>query len=287
MPTYRLAGQDFYFPQSIIELEPFERKDGAIETAIPFVIPSFSIGESPVLISRTKGWVGSAQRMVGVYDIVSGFLMKIEGGGDFLIALHGETISKSGLQAELTKLDREIIIGPLLVMAMALRGVWSLHASAAIYKENILAFLGESEQGKSTLAAYLSQNLDWSQVADDILPVKNDNGLQVLPHFPQLKLPAEGQPGVLLPEYLPLKTICVLEPAEADQMPALQKMNTAQTVQALLSHIAGTRMFTAELLTQHLEFSTQAAKQISAFRLTYPHRLDTLPLVRNLLENIC
>ena len=157
-----------------------------------------------------------------------------------------------------------------------------------MYKENVIVFLGESGQGKSTLAAYLSQSPGWRLVADDILPVKMDpNGVSVLPRFPQLKLPMDAQPGVHLPEQLPLKSICVLEHAEADQMPELQKLSTAQTVQALLSHIAGTRMFNASLLTKHLEFSTQAAKQISAYRLINPHRRDTLPLVREFLEKIC
>jgi hypothetical protein len=125
-------------------------------------------------------------------------------------------------------------------------------------------------------------------VSDDILPVKMDpSGVSVLPRFPQLKLPMDAQPGVHLPDQLPLKYICLLEQAEADQTPKLQKMSTAQTVQALLGHIAGTRMFNASLLTKHLEFSTQAAKQISAVRLINPHRRDTLPLIRDFLEKIC
>jgi hypothetical protein len=157
-----------------------------------------------------------------------------------------------------------------------------------MFRENVIVFLGESGQGKSTLAAYLSHSPGWRLVADDILPVKMDSsGVSVLPRFPQLKLPINAQPGVYLPEQLPLKTICVLEQAEADQMPELQKISTAQTVQALLGHIAGTRMFNAPLLAKHLEFSTRAAKHISAYRLINPHRRDTLPLIREFLEKIC
>ncbi|HET7145385.1 MAG TPA: hypothetical protein VFI68_15295, partial [Anaerolineales bacterium] len=128
----------------------------------------------------------------------------------------------------------------------------------------------------------------WRLVADDILPVKIDpSGVSVLPRFPQLKLPMDAQPGVDLPEQLPLNTIVVLAQAEASQMPELDKLSTAQTVQSLLSHIAGTRMFNASLLTKHLEFSAQAAKQISAYQLIHPHRRDTLPIVREFLEKIC
>jgi hypothetical protein len=157
-----------------------------------------------------------------------------------------------------------------------------------MFRENVIVFLGESGQGKSTLAAYLSQNAGWRLVADDILPVKMDpNGASVLPRFPQLKLPMNSQPGVDLPEHLPLKYICILTHAEPDQMPELQKLSTAQVVQSLLSHIAGTRMFDASLLVKHLEFSTQIAKQIPAYRLIHPRRRNTLPLIREFLEKIC
>lgn len=287
MPRYRPAGQEFYFPRPVAELEPFEINNGAVEETAS-VSDLFPGNESPKLVSRTEGWVGGAQRIVEVYDTSRGLLLKVEGGSEFFIAPHGETIGKRNPHEELSQLDREIILGPALVLALALRNVWSLHASAAMYKENVIAILGESGQGKSTLASYLSQSAGWRLVADDILPVRMEaNEVNVMPRFPQLKLPLNAQPGVHLPEHFPLKTICVFEHAEADQMPELQTLSTAQAVQALLSHIAGTRMFDAALLAKHLEFSTQAAKQTSAHWLIYPHRKDTLPLVQEFLEKIC
>ena len=283
MAFYRLASEDFHFPWPIPELEPFEIKDKAVNEAILFVTNKIL-----KLISQSEGWVGSAQRFVEVYDTAGGMLLKVEGGGEFFISPRGGAIDKLNPQAELGQLDREIILGPGLVLVLALRGIWSLHASAAMYKEKVIVFLGESGQGKSTLAAYLSHCSDWRLVADDILPVKIDqSGVIVQPRYPQLKLPMDDQPGVDLPEQLPLNTIVVLVQAEASQMPELDKLSTAQAVQSLLGHIAGTRMFNASLLTKHLEFSTQAAKQISAYRLIHPHRRDTLPLVRELLEKIC
>ncbi len=229
----------------------------------------------------------NAQRTVEVYNSADGFLISVQGSGEFIVSPRGESIGRSGLQPDaLRQFERAIILGPVIVFALALRNVWSLHASAARYKENVTAFLGESGQGKSTLAGYLSQNAGWQLVADDILPVRNENGLQVLPHFPQLKLQASQQPGISLPEQLKLNTLCLLEKSSADVKPKLQEMNTAQTVQALLAHVAGTRMFSAELLTKHLKFSTQSAPQVKAYKLTYPHRRETLPQVKQLLEEI-
>ena len=285
MHCYCPAGQDFHFSDAIPELEPFEIKNVTASSAVPFVPHLFHENK---LISRTEGWVGDVRHIMEVYDTSRGILLKVEGGGEFIITPHGETIGKRNPHEELTKLDREIIVGPALVLALALRGVWSLHASATLFRESVIVFLGESGQGKSTLAAYLSQIAGWRLVADDILPVKIDpNGVSVLPRFPQLKLPMHAQPGVGLPEQLPLKYICVLAHAEPDQKPELLPLSPTQAVQTLLSHIAGTRMYDASLLTKHLEFSTQAAKQIPAYRLIHPHHRDALPLVREFLEKIC
>ena len=239
------------------------------------------------LILCTRGWVAGAQRTVEVFEGESGFLLKVEDCGGYFVAPNGEMIGMSDGQTDLRQIDREILLGLVIVVALALRNVWSLHSSAAIYNKNVIAFLGESGMGKSTLAAYLSKQTGWQLVADDILPLKDENGLQVLPRFPQMKLPLDAQPGVDLPEHLPLKYLCVLEPAEAESMPVLQKMTAAQTGQAFLGHIAGTRMFNAELLDKHLQFSTQAAAQVAAYKLFYPHRNDALPLAKELLEKLC
>ena len=287
MIGYRLAGQDFYFSWPVPELEPFETTGmQAVDagSAATFVRPTFQNGERRQL----QGWVGSAQRSVEVHDTPRGLLLKVEGCNDFLISPRGETIGKPDSQEPFSALEREILAGPAMVLALALRDVWSLHASAAIFNDHMIAFLGESGQGKSTLAAYLSQNPGWRLAADDILPATiESSGAVVWPRFPQLKLATNTQPGIHLPEQLPLKVICVLTPAEPDRMPELQKISGAQTAQALLSHIAGTRMFNTALLAKHLAFSTQAAQQITAYRLIHPHRRDTLPLVKEFLETIC
>lgn len=286
MASYRLAAQDFYFSNPFPELQGFERNCGTSHEIASFVSDSFIENKpSPRLISRMDGWVGDAQRLVEVYDESDGMLLKVKGCGEFFVTRHGETIGKLNAPTELTLLDRKIILGPVLVLALALRGVWSLHTSAAMYKENLFAFCGESGQGKSTLAAYLCQSLDWLLVADDILPIQmNANGLHVLPHYPQLKLPPKDQPSVGMSENLPLKFICVLAHTEPDQIPELQRISTAQAVQALVGHVAGTRMFNASLLAKHLNFSVQVAKQIPVYQLKYPHRREALPLVMELLE---
>jgi hypothetical protein len=288
MSFYRLSEQNFCFSQPVAELVAFEIRNATACQDDPFVFNPVLEGESPKLISRTEGWVAGMQRLVEVYTTSRGMLLNVEGGGEFFIAAHGETIVKQKFHEQLTKLEQEIVLGPALVLALAMRGTWSLHASAAMFAEKTIVLLGESGQGKSTLAAYLSGSPGWRLVADDILPVKMDpDGVNVLPHFPQLKLPVEAQPGPGLPEQIPLTRLCVLTPAGQDTMPELQLFPPNLAIQALLSHTAGTRMFTPEMLGKHLSFCSLVAGHVPVYQLAYPHRRDALPGIKELLETIC
>jgi len=294
MACYRPAGQDFYFACPVPELAPFEISGSQPATEAPPVAPA-------VLLSRTVGWVGGEQREVESWFAPPGTLLKVAGGSSFYIAPSGRAIVRvegtketapgdSGLPAQLTALDREILVGPALVLALALRGVWCLHASAVIWRGHSIAFLGESGQGKSTLAACLADagRPDWRLVADDILPVTDSKaGVDSWPHFPQLKLSMQAQPGPGLPEHIPLDRICVLAHAGKDENPDLLSLASGQAVEMLLRHTAGTRLFDPALLGNHLAFCGRVARQIPFYRLVYPHRKEALAKVQELLESLC
>ncbi|MBI5964685.1 MAG: hypothetical protein HY863_14495 [Chloroflexi bacterium] len=280
MTCYRIAGQEFSFPGlTIPELSFFAIKNPDQTALTP--------DPGPLALScQTVGWVGEAEREVEVWSARNGTLLKVRGGSDFFISADGSCISKAGPQ-ELAGLDRDILLGPVLVLALALRGIWCLHASAVMCKSGLIVFLGESGQGKSTLAAYLS-SIDGRLVADDILPITlGSRGMQVWPHFPQLKLPTHVQPAEKFPEQLPLDQICVLSRADMDEMPELQLLPAGQAVQSLLRHTAGTRLFDSALLSGHLSFCANIGRQILFSQLVYPHRNDALPIVKELLEDIC
>jgi hypothetical protein len=240
-----------------------------------------------------SGWLGGAERQVETWSAPPGILLKVSGGSDFYIGPEGETIVRvEGAQNEegrlpLSDLDREILLGPALVLALAIRGAWSLHASAARFRHQVTVFLGESGRGKSTLAAYLHRS-GWQRVADDILPATlGADGARIWPHFPQLKLPSDQQPGLVLPEHLPLDRVCVLTPAEGNSGPKLAPIPPRQAVQELIRHTAGTRLFGPATLSKHLAFCAGFAERVPVYRLTYPHRKDALPDVQALLENLC
>ena len=291
MKNYRLAGQEIHFPGPVSEAAPFEianTEEGTADEAVPFVAPVLFQNK---LIARTKGWVANEWRMVETWSAPSGFLVRTAGGSDFYISPGGQAIlSASQWQGdgEMSETDRQILLGPVIVLALALRGTWSLHASAAIFHENLVLFLGESGQGKSTLAAYLGGEAGWRLAADDILPVTiGSDGIVAWPHFPQLKLPVQAQPCSGLPEQLAISKVYLLTDAGAEDSLALQRLSASQAIQVFLGHTAGTRMFDPNLLTKHLAFCSQATESVPVYGLDYPHRWEVLPIVKKLLENLC
>lgn len=293
MSRYRFAGQEFPFLQPVPELKPFEmaEKQGTADEAVPcFLSESSGLGAYSPLPSptcQTTGWVAGRLRLVMVYKLPNGTILDIEDGGKFFITRYAQTIGKMDTQGEMTRLDYEVMAGSVFTLALAMRGVWSLHASAAFHKGRLVVLLGESGQGKSTLAGYLGETV-WQLVADDILPVASrDDSLLAFPHYPQLKLRPESQPWLKLPEQIPVHSICLLMPVNPDNSPAIIPMSPGDIVKVLLAHTAGTRLLGPELLKAHLTFCSHAAKQIQAYRLTYPHRKEVLPKVGELLEEIC
>ena len=288
MNYYHLAGHDFYIPHAVTELAAYRRETA--REARPY-----SVRPAAELVCRAVGLVGGTERAVEVWSASPGILLRVAGGSDFYIESGGRAILRAdgdepGEASALTDLDREILAGPALVMALAQRGTWSLHASAAAFGDCTFAFLGESGQGKSTLAAYLADagHPHWQLVADDILPVRAAaDGAETWPHFPQLKLSDEAQPGPNLPEHLPLDRVCILTSVDPEQSPALRLLPPGEAIQGLLRHTAGTRLFSPDLLAGHLAFCSQIAGQVRVYRLLYPARRDILPHVKELLENLC
>jgi hypothetical protein len=211
-----------------------------------------------------------------------GYLLDVEGVGELGVSADGRQVVQLSQQGSP---DRdsvvETMLGPGLVLALAIKGTWSWHAAAILAGRQAVIFLGESGSGKSTLAAYLgrAEQDAWQRLADDVLPLRLAGaGPRVLPHFPQLKVPPLEQPGPAQPETLPLGAIYVLAESEAAE-PQIAALAMQEATLALVRHTVAARLFDQELLADHLAFCARLAASVPVRRLRYQRSFDSLPRV--------
>ncbi|HXU33786.1 MAG TPA: hypothetical protein VN851_24720 [Thermoanaerobaculia bacterium] len=166
----------------------------------------------------------------------------------------------------------ELALGPPILLLLAARAIWALHASAVFVKGRLFVFLGESGRGKSTLAALKFP--DWERAADDLLPIELVRG-RLVAHldYPQLKL----NPQRRLRAPAPVAALIALAgPGTADE-PRLARLRPAETTRLLLAQTVSSRRYGPDLLAAHLEACVSASHLVPAYRLDLPRDLARLP----------
>lgn len=163
----------------------------------------------------------------------------------------------------------ELALGAPLALALAIRGVHLLHASAIVAGGAVVALAGPSGTGKSTLAAAAARSERWRRAADDILPVRLDEPPKALPAFPQLKLPpAEGWPAEAA-STLALAALVEIEHGPGGGAPRLERLHGAEALRALVASTVAARLFDDTLLSAHLERAGRAAGSLWIGRLRF------------------
>lgn len=238
------------------------------------------------------GLIVDRMRQVACHVSATGCRLAVEGIATYWISPDGGRITEVEVD---TRCDRDTramaAFGAPLILALARRGAFCLHASVATFGGQLVAFIGESGAGKSTLARYLHEDggPDWRRVIDDTLPlapIQNDAvgslacPVDALPHFPQLKLPDDLQPSRLVPERMPLRVVYVLETGDPIAVHATQPGAAAV---ALAAQTVAARLFGRDLLARHLDFCAAIARRVPVRRLVYPRHFDQLPAVRAVL----
>ena len=256
--SYCLAGREIIINQSIPLLQPFLIAKQSSESAPE--APQYLRTNLPEEKQQTSGWICNEIRDVSTWQVDDGFVVGIENVGLYWLSNNGShvyVLEDGFVEGGLQNLDA--ILGPPVILALAIQKTWCLHASAVEHKGHTIVFLGESGSGKSTLAYFLSQSNGIRLVADDILPVSFENGkLMAFPDFPQQKLALESQPIKNLPESSPISAVFILEQALAIQCLPLP---VADSVKAVIQNTVASRLLTHKLLGQHLNFCTDLVKK--------------------------
>lgn len=261
--TCRVAGIDLAADVALPALAPFETPL-AIPVELPEPPAAFEEAAAKVVF-RGRAPLGARERFVEVLAGAGGARVRVD-EEVFVLSGDGTRVWRTA-GAEPPDPDRlgETVLGPVLSLALALQGVFCLHAAAVAADGTAIALTGDSGAGKSTLASLLAQE-GWPRAADDILPV--DASFAARPRFPQLKLAAAEQPGISLPERLPLAAVYVL--AERPEGVRVTPLRPLLATSHLVRQTVAARLFAPDLLARHADFCARAVGAVPVRELAYP-----------------
>jgi len=223
-----------------------------------------------------------------------------------LLVRKGREIVVDPVSAVPDEVLRLFVLGPALGVLLHQRGQLILHASSVATTKGVVAFLGASGWGKSTMAATLHSR-GYRVVADDVTAVQVDaaTGVPVVfPGFPQLKLWPEavvslGEAPERLPcvepgwdkrarsvasgfaqEALPLRRIYLLAEGESHK---IEPLSPQEGLVELIRHTYGAH-FLRTIEASHFIQCATVAKSISIARLRRPRVLSELSELTQLVE---
>ena len=149
---YRIAGHELLSDVPLPLLA--EYASGSVQPSLRDErVPSV---ESDAATVKTTGWLAGMTRRVVSRSGQAAYGLEIADFARFVVAKSGGGIFCAGAAAGVApKVLEEALLGPPLAFALALQGVWCLHASAALRQGREVLLLAASGRGKSTLAAFL------------------------------------------------------------------------------------------------------------------------------------
>lgn len=193
------------------------------------------------------------------------------------------SVNKNTLNVLQTDIDKEILLGPVLILNLALNNVFCLHSSAFILNDKVFIFMGDSGTGKSTVANYMNDQDNCLRLSDDILPLKiSNNSLMLLPHFPQLKLPRNQQyQGKDI-----VKETILLFAKKSKSKTDIEPIDRFSANKKLIQHSVATKLFARKELKNHMSFCHETCSLTRSFQLNYQHSPNSLEKLFTLLNEI-
>jgi hypothetical protein len=228
----------------------------------------------------------------GVNDIYLRFenvgLVRVSGGREIVVDAEGVD----------DRMAASFVLGPSMGVLLHQRGLLVLHASAVLTDAGVVAFLGHSGWGKSTMAGALGK-LGYPLFSDDVVPVSLSNGLPIaLPSYPFLKLGKDsgaklgyetGESATVLPEdgrlqiavrgvdpdaSVPLARLYVLGEGER---PEIELLKPQESAPELIRHsYAAPCLGVPALGAFHLKSCAALVGKVPIYRLRRPRRLELL-----------
>ncbi len=284
---YRLAGRRLCVDRELPLLAPlrFQQK----YQPLPPLPPTYGKLTSPTPVFR--GWreIGDRPYWIEVDFGAEGCRCSLSGDWTFEIYRAGVFV-RLAESAKLRDVPTEILLAPVLSLALALQDCFCLHTSALQTPKGAVLLAGPTNSGKTTLAEALGGDHDspFVRIADDVLPVRSSRrGIRALPHFPQPRLPARAQYPLVADEEVPVVGVLVLSGAPALAEPEFVRMGPAEASAGIAVNTVTLGLFDRRLLARHLQFAADLAGAVPFWRVTYPHRREAIAQVAQHLADSC
>ena len=195
------------------------------------------------------------------------------------------------------------LLGQVLSFCLLARGVEPLHATCVLVNGAAIAFLGDSGEGKSTLAATLLTR-GYPLLTDDVLVVRFDGDrAMAYPSLPRIKLtgaaadatfpgrrsvpmnrftdkrifPLDGAEYVSRPA--PLRALYVLSEKTEGAGASIRRLRGRAQFLALIQHTFNDSILHTSRLKQQFAFARQLLRLVNVNTFSYPRRLDLLPAI--------
>lgn len=285
--SHHIAGCHLLTDRPIRELEPFRAPQPVVVSTVPELPSALHDTSRGTLVYRGQGMVAGKEREITCTSAPGGVLLHVQGLGPYWIDSDGRRAARLHDSGNPTEQEIETVLGPVLVLALALQATFCLHASAIAVGDGAIGFCGSSGSGKSTLALEIERRtgLAWRRLADDILPVSlGPVGPVALPHFPQLKLPPEGQPGLERPARMPLVALFLIDGASEEVR--VDVLQPRDAMLAMVGQTVASRLFDSSLSAIHMAFCTRASGELTVAKVSYPRRLAAIPLLQAAIADV-
>ncbi len=277
--VYRIA-QRLLVSDVSLGLPGYEQNGGIRTTWKPPARNDRPDGEGTRLIYRGPGFFGGGYRNVICERSPTGFLLRAEARSGFHISNDGHEIHRT--DASDWAFDRDVLLGPVMTLSLALQGLFTLHLSAIAVSGRAVCFLGSSGAGKSTAARYLEEQCPGVvRVVDDTAPFLVDQELRLIGGLPQPKMPRTGEGG-MEPPPSGVSVLLWLDDAN-DEMAGIRKLSRGETSRRLAASSIGVRLFDPPLLAEHFRFCARAARCASGYLSSLEKSRESLVTLKRFL----
>lgn len=276
--------------------------------AVPFG-PAISPARGRDLIYVSSLFDKLGEPAFKIWKIAEGeFLyLKYCDGVQFWIQREGEHVWAQWPETSSLEDAATYLLGPVMGLALRLRGVPCLHASAVVIENRAIAFVGEEGAGKSTTAAAFARR-GHAVLSDDIVAlVEQDGAIHVNPAYPYLSLWPDSVrmlygAGKNLPSFsgnwdkrvlspvdqsiqfakqsFPLGAIFILDERSRNPLaPFVESLPLKESLVSLVANSYATRLLSSEMRAREFKFLGGVILSVPVFRVCpheEPARIDRL-----------